>query len=206
MTGWPPSQPDGWLLNPAATAGGALPPGGLAAAAPACRRHAPAGPLQAPALGLPAPHGAARTWGPVPAPRPRRHRAGCQRPGPAAAAARTRLPGLGAPGTPPRWREEDDWLRGWGHVPAWREARAPAAVTPRVACVLSYGRRAASGVDTASTGCRWGWPGDDGGSISRPDPPPPRNTEPQCAPESPVPPPAPDGHTQPCWAAPCLSL
>lgn len=70
MTGWPPSQPDGWLLNPAATAGGALPPGGLAAAAPACRRHAPAGPLQAPALGLPAPHGAARTWGPVPAPRP----------------------------------------------------------------------------------------------------------------------------------------
>lgn len=73
----------------------------------------------------------------------------------------------------------------------------------------SYGRRAASGVDTASSGCRPGWSGDAGGplpgqtplllfgtrshNVSRFPPPPPI-------------PPVPLGHTQPRPSASCLSL
>lgn len=166
----------------AATAGGDILPGSLAAAAPARRRHAPAGP---PLLASPRAGGAR-----LPPTLSARLRA-------ARAAARRWMPGSRGGCCPHASRRPH---RGGGERKGswdggtYLRCEGPGRSHPRP----SYSRRAASGVDTASGAA-------DGGGRGKPAARFPArlssssNLEPQRAPISPppAPPPAPVGHTQP---------
>lgn len=158
----------------AATAGGDILPGSLAAAAPAHRRHAPARP---PLLASPRARGAR-----LPPTLSARSRA-------ALGAARSWMPGTGGDPTAVARRGPAPGMGG-----TYLRCERPGRSHPRP----SYSRRAASGVDTASGAAEGGGRGKPAARF------PVRlssssNLEPQPAPISPppAPPPAPVGHTQP---------
>lgn len=158
----------------AATAGGDILPGSLAAAAPARRRHAPARP---PLLASPRARGAR-----LPPTLSARSRA-------ALGAARSWMPGTGGDPTAVARRGPAPGMGG-----TYLRCERPGRSHPRP----SYSRRAASGVDTASGAAEGGGRGKPAARF------PVRlssssNLEPQPAPISPppAPPPAPVGHTQP---------
>lgn len=174
----------------AATAGGDILPGSLAAAAPARRRHAPAGPplLASPRAGgarlpptlsarLRAARGAARRWMPEPGAAAARTRAG----DPTAVAARGRAPGMGA---------RTCAARGRGAV-----IRVP----------LTAGARPAGW--TLRRGLLMGVVAGSRRPASRPDSPPPRIWS-HSVPRSPLPQPLlpPPSGTPSLAPAPCLSL